>query len=105
MLRGKQQVFHISVCERAWMLSCACVRACVRACVFVAVGTGTRACVCAQVALLIQHATRRHIVIYGLSGYKSYLMFRSSGLRDKHKMGSALRIDWVLLPKHVAVKR
>ena len=28
-----------------------------------------RTCVCAHVALVIQHATRRHIVICGLSDY------------------------------------
>ena len=33
---------------------------------------------------------------YHNTGYKSYLMFRSSVLRDKHKMGSVFRIDWVL---------
>jgi hypothetical protein len=37
-----------------------CVDGCVRA--------GARACACARVALLIQHATRHHIGICGLSG-------------------------------------
>jgi hypothetical protein len=39
-----------------------CVRACVR------VGSQALACGCARTALIIQHATRRHIPICGLSG-------------------------------------
>ena len=42
---------------------CVCVCECV--CVYVGVGAWARACACARVALLIQHATRRHIVICG----------------------------------------
>jgi hypothetical protein len=46
---------------------CACVFECV--CVYVGLGAWARACACARVALIIQHATRRHIVICGLCGY------------------------------------
>ena len=51
VLAEKQNVLHISVCV----------------CVFVCVGPRARACACAHVALIIQHATRRHIVICSLS--------------------------------------
>jgi hypothetical protein len=34
---------------------------------------GARACACARVALIIQHATRRHIVICGLSGFTIFV--------------------------------
>jgi hypothetical protein len=55
---------------------CVCVFAraysCVRALVGVCARDGT--CACARVALLIQHSTRRHIVICGLSG--STILFR-----------------------------
>ena len=51
----KKKVLHIS--------ACACV------CLVGWAGARARACVCARVALFIQHATRmRHIVICGLSG-------------------------------------
>ena len=48
---------------------CVCVSGCVHGCVWVGVcmGARARACACARVALLVQHATRRHIVIFGLS--------------------------------------
>ena len=38
----------------------------------VAVGAMARACACARVALITHHATRRHIVIYGFSGYTNF---------------------------------
>ena len=40
----------------------------VRVCASVGVGALALACTCARVALLIHHATRRHIAIYSLSG-------------------------------------
>jgi hypothetical protein len=46
---------------------CVCARARVCVCGWVGVGARARACACARVALLIQHAARRHIVICGLS--------------------------------------
>jgi hypothetical protein len=49
---------------------CVLVRACMgRVCMHMIVGVGARAlvCACARVALLVQHATRRHIAICGLS--------------------------------------
>jgi hypothetical protein len=36
------------------------------------VGARALACVCRRVALLIQHATRRHIAICGLSGSTTF---------------------------------
>ena len=47
-----------------------CVRARVR--VYVVVCARARACACLRVALLIQHATRRHIIICGLSGSTTF---------------------------------
>ena len=51
---------------------CVCVCVCVYVCARVRVGVGVvaraLACACARVALLIQHVTRCHIVICGLSG-------------------------------------
>jgi hypothetical protein len=60
---GGKAVLHI-------MCACACVRACARVCVDAGVGVYARtlAYACTSVDLLIQHATRRHIVICGLSG-------------------------------------
>ena len=46
-------------------ISITCSSACV--CVCACAGMGAGACACAHVALLIQHASRRHIVICGLS--------------------------------------
>ena len=40
---------------------------CVRACACVDLGARALACACERVALLIQHAKRRHIAICGLS--------------------------------------
>ena len=50
----RQKVLHISVY------------------VWTGVGTQTRACACARVALIIQHATLRRIVICGLSGSATF---------------------------------
>jgi hypothetical protein len=44
------------------------VRACLRVRARALVGVGTQACTCTRAALIIQHATRCHIVICGLSG-------------------------------------
>ena len=44
----------------------------VRACVYVGVGAQAWACAYTRVALLIQHAPRRHIVICGLSGSTTF---------------------------------
>ena len=40
---------------------CVCVCVCVRECMCEVVGARTLACACTRVALLIQHAMRRHI--------------------------------------------
>ena len=56
----KSNVLHISVCV------CVCARA--RAYVDVDVGARALACASGRIALLIQHATRRHIAICSLSG-------------------------------------
>ena len=39
----------------------------------VPVGAQAVACACARVALIIQHATRRHVIICGLSGFTIFL--------------------------------
>ena len=54
-----------------------CVRACV--CGWVGVGARARACACARVALLIQHAARRHIVICGLWLYHIFQHYLING--------------------------
>ena len=52
----------------------------VRVCVCVGVGVGAgRWCACAHVALLIQHATRHHIAICGLSGPTSFFHILING--------------------------
>ena len=68
----------VGVCVRArararvWVVG-VCVRARARARVWV-VGVSARAlaCACALVVLLIQHATRLHIVIFGFSGSTTF---------------------------------
>ena len=46
----------------------------------------TLACACARVALLIQHATRRHIVICGVSGSPHFWTF-------SHKKHDDFRVE------------
>jgi hypothetical protein len=45
-----------------------CVCVCVCVCVFICVSARELACVCARVALLIQHAVRRNFAMCGFSG-------------------------------------
>ena len=69
---------------------CLRVRVCVRARVWVGVGedegSGVRACACARVAPLLQHATRRHIGICGLSGSATFLDIISQMVRFSEKL-------------------
>jgi hypothetical protein len=67
----KQEVLHVSVreCAPACVGSCVCVR--------MNVSARARAYVCARVRLLIQHATRRHIDICGLSGSTTFFEIMS----------------------------
>ena len=60
-------------------------------CVCVSVDARERACACARVALIIQHKTRRHVVICGLSGSTIFLTLshKRHDFRNKvaeHKM-------------------
>jgi hypothetical protein len=80
----------VCVCVRACACVCACVRArvcaCVRVCVCVCVCVGRwvhgRGPVFAKrVALLIQHATRRHVVICGLSDSAVFFDIISQAVR------------------------
>ena len=62
------------------MFLCACVwdawvSTCVYVTVCVCVGARALACACARVALLIHHATRRHIAICGLSDSSIFFYF------------------------------
>jgi hypothetical protein len=68
---------------------CFKVRACtfVRVCICVELGAGPKAlaCACACVALLIQHATHRHIAICGLSSSTIFFDIISKGARFREK--------------------
>jgi hypothetical protein len=56
----KQNVLHISPCVRACLPVCTCV------------GARSWKCACARVALINQHETHRHSVIWGPSGSTSF---------------------------------
>ena len=81
------------VCVRAGKCVCVLVRACV------VVDARTRECTCARVALLIQHATLRHIVICGLSGsttfFWRYLIIDT--IFEKKKLWNIKRVFWFSL--------
>ena len=67
LLPWKSYKYCIFVC--VFFFVCVAEFVLVRACVgWMVVGVRARYCACARVALLIQRATRRHIVICGLSG-------------------------------------
>ena len=59
IMRRVQETFVAMEGNNFYIFLCAFVRACVDA--------QTLACVCARLDLLIQHAMRRHTVIYGLA--------------------------------------
>jgi hypothetical protein len=50
------------------------------------VGARERAYACARVALLIQHSTRRHIVIRGSSGFTTFFDIISQTARFSEKV-------------------
>jgi hypothetical protein len=54
-------------------------------CLGVGVGARAMACACARVALLIQHATRRHIANCGLSGSTTFFDIISESVRFSEK--------------------
>jgi hypothetical protein len=58
-------MYYIFLC--IYVCVCVCVFVCLFVCLFMWVGARARACACAHVALIIQHATRRHTVICSLS--------------------------------------
>jgi hypothetical protein len=64
IVAGKK--ISITYCECVSVCACGCVRTCV------CVGARALACASARVALLIQHATRRHIVICSSSGSNTF---------------------------------
>ena len=87
--RGKAIIntFLISVCVCVFVSVRAWVNACVRACV----DARAKACACARVALLIQHATCMHHIVHVLwppeRGRKESNLCPCSGLNSGHSPG------------------
>jgi hypothetical protein len=79
----KQKLFHTSVCV------CVCVCTLMSACVCARASVGVVAqawgCVCAHVALLIQHVMRCLIVIYGLYVSTTFFDIFSQKTRSSEK--------------------
>jgi hypothetical protein len=71
-------------CNDYYVFPCVCVRACacVSECVLVVVAVRALTCASTRVVLLIQHASRRHIVICGLSGSTTFFHVTKTRLSE-----------------------
>jgi hypothetical protein len=94
----------VTVEEKYVRVTCFCVRVCgthgwVRACMIMCVCVGARAlaCACARVALLIQHATRRHIAICGLSESSIFFDYIIKGTIFGKNLPNVKYVFWVSL--------
>jgi hypothetical protein len=82
----KKSLTYFCVCVRVRLSVSVCVLA------YVSADAGVLVCACAPVALLIQHSTRLHIAICGLSGSTIFfdIFPKRDGFREKkvtaHKM-------------------
>ena len=84
--------------NKYYIFLCVCARTrlcqCVRVHTYVGVGARTLAYTCARIALIIQHATRRHIVILFLPS--KWRTLRSSGLKVQFLDAFANCEKWLL---------